>query len=116
MKTATPSIDDYIAARKGPIADLLQTLRQFVAETLTDCTEGMKWGAPVFFNAHGEPVIYLYGGRDHANIGFIRGAELKDPEGVLEGSGKSGRHVKVYPGEQIWPRSLAALIKQCAAL
>jgi hypothetical protein len=73
----------------------------------------MKWGAPVYWNAAGKPVIYLYGGRDHANLGFLHGAGLDDPDGLLEGRGASGRHVKVFPGKP-WPRAaLAALVSQC---
>ena len=34
----------------------------------------------------------------HANVGFFLGAELDDPDGILEGSGKFMRHVKVKPG------------------
>lgn len=31
----------------------------------------------------------------HVNIGFFQGAALEDPEGLLEGSGKAMRHVKL---------------------
>lgn len=74
----------------------------------------MKWGAPVFSNANGRVVIYLYGGKDHANLGFIQGIELQDPENVLQGRGETGRHVKIYPGEEIPEAVLRALVKQCA--
>ena len=40
---------------------------------------------------------YAYIGvqRDHVNLGFYRGALLADPRGLLEGTGKGLRHVKV---------------------
>lgn len=114
MATTPTTIEDYVAARRGPVAELLEALRQLVKATLPEAKEGMKWGAPVFFDARGEPIIYLYGGRDHANLGFVQGAELKDPEGILEGTGKSGRHVKVFPGEPIPGDVLKALIRQSA--
>jgi hypothetical protein len=31
----------------------------------------------------------------HVNVGFFCGAELADPKGMLEGSGKLMRHVKI---------------------
>ena len=34
----------------------------------------------------------------HANVGFFHGAALPDPAGLLEGSGKYMRHVKLRPG------------------
>ena len=37
----------------------------------------------------------------HVNIGFFRGAELPDPAGLLEGTGKHMRHVKFRPAGDI---------------
>ena len=34
----------------------------------------------------------------HVNVGFFHGAEIADPEGLLDGTGKFMRHVKVHPG------------------
>jgi hypothetical protein len=46
----------------------------------------------------------------HVNIGFLQGASLDDPAGLLEGSGKRMRHVKLRWGEQADDAALAALI------
>jgi hypothetical protein len=46
----------------------------------------------------------------HVNVGFFRGAELADPEGLLEGTGKFMRHVKLGPGRQVDATALAKLI------
>lgn len=35
--------------------------------------------------------------KHHVNVGFFRGAELPDPAGQLEGTGKRMRHVKIRP-------------------
>ena len=40
---------------------------------------------------------YVNAFRDHVNVGFFRGAELVDPAGLLEGTGKCMRHVKLRP-------------------
>ncbi len=47
----------------------------------------------------------------HVNVGFFRGAELADPAGVLEGTGKFMRHVKLRPDDQINAAALTALIE-----
>ena len=49
--------------------------------------------------------------RDHVNVGFFLGAELPDPGGLLEGTGKFMRHVKIRPGREIDAAALAALIR-----
>lgn len=41
---------------------------------------------------------YVNAFKAHVNIGFFRGAEIADPEGLLEGTGKFMRHVKLKPG------------------
>ena len=46
----------------------------------------------------------------HVNVGFFRGAELDDPHGLLEGTGKFMRHVKLRPGRPLDHESLRTLI------
>ncbi|HWO93544.1 MAG TPA: DUF1801 domain-containing protein [Dehalococcoidia bacterium] len=48
--------------------------------------------------------------RDHMNVGLFNGVVLPDPAGLLEGSGKFMRHVKVRPGSEPDPTALSALI------
>ena len=48
--------------------------------------------------------------RSHANVGFFYGAELDDPTGLLEGTGKRMRHVKVRPGVEFDLAALGTLI------
>jgi len=51
----------------------------------------------------------------HVNVGFFRGAELADPSGLLEGTGKSMRHVKVRPGRPVDEAALMRLIQHAYA-
>lgn len=46
----------------------------------------------------------------HVNLGFYRGAELPDPAGLLVGTGKRMRHIKLKSGEQIDEAALEQLI------
>lgn len=51
----------------------------------------------------------------HVNVGFFRGAELADPNGLLEGSGRYMRHVKLRPGQPVDEASLRALVEAAYA-
>jgi hypothetical protein len=51
----------------------------------------------------------------HVNVGFFRGAEIADPQHLLEGTGKFMRHVKLRPGEDIDATALQALIETAYA-
>ena len=46
----------------------------------------------------------------HVNVGFFRGAELPDHKGLLEGTGRFMRHVKLRPGAKVDAAALRALI------
>jgi hypothetical protein len=54
---------------------------------------------------------YVNAFKAHVNVGFFRGAELADPAGLLEGTGKFMRHVKLIPGRDIDAAALRALIE-----
>jgi len=51
----------------------------------------------------------------HVNVGFFKGAELADPAGLLQGTGKSMRHVKLRPGEAVDEAALRSLIEAAHA-
>lgn len=51
----------------------------------------------------------------HVNVGFFRGAALEDPSGLLEGTGKSMRHVKIKPGRSANEAGLLKLIEAAYA-
>lgn len=53
---------------------------------------------------------YVDAFKNHVNVGFFRGAGLPDPSGLLEGTGKSMRHVKLMPGRKIDEAALRKLI------
>jgi hypothetical protein len=53
---------------------------------------------------------YVNAFRDHVNVGFFRGAELLDANGLLEGPGRFMRHVKLRPGQKIEEVALRKLV------
>jgi hypothetical protein len=54
---------------------------------------------------------YINAFKAHVNVGFFRGAEIADPEGLLEGTGKFMRHVKLSPDRFVDARALMTLIE-----
>ncbi len=47
----------------------------------------------------------------HMNVGFFLGAFMEDPNGLLEGTGKRMRHVKIRPGKEVDEEELGKLVK-----
>src|SRR5688572_5458356 len=58
---------------------------------------------------------YVNAFKAHVNVGFFRGAEIADPEGLLEGTGRFMRHVKLGPGRAVDATALMELIETAYA-
>jgi hypothetical protein len=54
---------------------------------------------------------YVGAFKAHANVGFFHGASLDDPTGLLEGTGKRMRHVKLRWGQPVDAAALESLIE-----
>jgi len=58
---------------------------------------------------------YVNAFKAHVNVGFFRGAEIADPKGLLEGTGRFMRHVKLGPGREVDAVALTKLIETAYA-
>jgi hypothetical protein len=74
-----------------------------------DVRELMHDGCPVAC-VEDAPFGYVNSFKSHVNVGFFYGAVLEDPAGLLEGSGKRMRHVKLNPHRELDAAALSDLI------
>ena len=75
-----------------------------------DVRELMHDGCPVACVGDA-PFGYVNVFKAHVNVGFFLGAELVDPTGLLQGTGRRMRHVKVQPEARLDETALSALIR-----
>ena len=54
---------------------------------------------------------YVNAFKAHVNVGFFCGSEIDDPKGLLEGTGKFMRHVKLSPEREVDAAALRKLIQ-----
>ena len=54
---------------------------------------------------------YVNAFKAQVNVGFFRGAEIADPQGLLEGTGKFLGHVKLGPRRAVDATALTKLIE-----
>ena len=52
----------------------------------------------------------------HVTLAFARGADLDDPAGILQGTGKGMRHVTIRAAAEIPRQGLTALLRAAASL
>jgi len=93
---------DPMRAMVQPWFERIRALGPDVTETLHDHMPTACVGQAAF--------AYVNAFTAHAAIGVFHGSSLPDPAGLLEGSGKRMRHVKLKPGAEADETALAALI------
>lgn len=94
--------DDALRRFALPWFDEMRACGADVRELMNDghpvaCVEDVAFGYVDAFKAH-------------VNVGFFFGAALDDPAGLLQGTGKRMRHVKLRWGEPVDDAALRALI------
>jgi hypothetical protein len=113
-------LQEFLDGYKPEAAELALKLRDLVFEIDPHVVEQIDLPAHLLAYGYAKTythlmcVIILY--KDYINLGFPRGVDLPDPEGLLEGTGKKARHVKIRDLEQIESPEVAALIQESADL
>jgi hypothetical protein len=105
-----PAIDVWLNSKPDPLRSMAQKWFARIRVCGNDVRELMHDGCPVAC-IEDAPFAYVNAFRSHVNVGFFNGARLKDPAGLLEGSGKRMRHVKLKPGMEIDSSALTTLIQ-----
>jgi len=72
---------------------LVQALRQLVLDLDPAVFEEVKYGGLLF--SAGKPFCGVFAYAKHVSLEFGNGAALPDEHGVLEGTGKLRRHIKL---------------------
>ena len=104
-----PAIDAWMRARPQDLAAIAQPWFECMRRCGDDVRELLHDGHPTA--CVGDAAFgYVNAFTAHVNVGFFRGAELADPAGLLEGTGKFMRHVKLRPGAPVDAAALQALI------
>ena len=117
MKTVEThgSFDEAIASSSAHVQEIARRLRQLIVDLYPDVVE-VPWpkqriiGYGVGPKKMSEHFCYIGAHKQHVNLGFYRGADLPEPEGLLEGTGKVLRHVKVRELDEVEQPSLRQLV------
>ena len=104
-----PAIDIWLTEWPPELQSIAQKWFVRMRQCGDDVRELIHDGCPVAFVADA-PFGYVNTFKDHVNVGFFNGAALEDPAGLLEGSGKRMRHVKLKPGRELNVAALSNLI------
>jgi hypothetical protein len=110
------SFEQALSGSSEQVQEIAERLRDLIVEVYSDVVE-VPWpkqkiiGYGVGPKKMSEHFCYIGAFREHVNLGFYYGAHLPDPEGLLEGTGKNLRHIKVRGVEEVGRPALQYLFR-----
>lgn len=116
----TNGFDEILLTASPRVRDLATRTRALIRAVMPDVVE-VPWprqrtiGYGVGPRKMSEHFCYITVHNDHVNLGFNYGAELPDPEGLLEGPGKLLRHTKTTTPEALSNPALRRLLEVASA-
>src|SRR5215471_20351537 len=107
------SFDEYFADQSPKNRSIIRVLRMFAKRVAPALEESVKWGNGCWLKGK-VAVAYVYSAPDYVQFGFFRGAQLKDPHGLLEGEGQYVRHIKLRKPSEIDKATFGSLLQEAA--
>ena len=108
------NVEAYVRSLAPGKKALVQKLRRVVKAQAPHLVEVMKWGNVCWVGKGNVCLVHVED--DHLDFGFFYGASLPDPAGILVGTGKFLRMVKVRKAADIRPGQLAGVIASAVSL
>lgn len=109
-----PAIDVWMKQHAGELGAIARQWFEVMRKCGDEVRELMHDGCPTA--CLGDAAFaYVNLFTSHVNVGFFQGASLPDPDGLLQGSAKFMRHVKLAPGTAINAAALHRLIDRAYA-
>jgi hypothetical protein len=109
-----PAVEAWMEEHDDELGEIARRWFEVMRGCGDDVRELMHDGCPTACVADAA-FAYVGAYRAHVNVGFFLGAELIDPKGLLEGTGKFMRHVKLYPQRGVDAAALSELIRSAYA-
>jgi len=99
-------VSQYIEEQNSPQKEICRNLRKIILKNFPSIKEEMKWGVPNYGNLY-----YFVALKDHVNLGFSIKNLNDDEIKLLEGTGKTMRHIKIRKVEEINEKKIINLLK-----
>ncbi|MDF2855768.1 MAG: hypothetical protein K0Q87_1619 [Neobacillus sp.] len=109
-------VDQYIENLPDDIQKITEALRKIILDASPELIEEYKWSMPNY--SYNGLVCYLQTAKKHVNLGFQKGNELVeiDSNKLLQGTGKTMRHIRIVKMEEIQPEAFTTLIQAAMVL
>lgn len=96
----SPLVDEYVESLSSWKKEVAEKLRRVIRTASRELTEEVKWGWPCYTSC-GKNICGFMDMRETVNFVLYLGAELTDPDDLIEGTGKLMRHVKLRAAKDV---------------
>jgi hypothetical protein len=109
-------IEGFFARQPAHLRPILEALRALIEEIVRGAESSIKWGMP-FYSIAGTMMCALGAHKSHVSL-ILSGppGTYADPDGLLIGEGKTGRHLKMTTLAELPRAHVRAWLKTAAAL
>ena len=107
---STRTFAEWLEGVEPRLRPLASELRRMFLEAAPDLRESIKWGNPCFEKKMRVFYIGSQGDR-YVTLGLWQGALLPNPEGLIEGTGKRMRHMKIRSLEELDGPAIGEIIR-----
>ncbi|MES2558092.1 MAG: DUF1801 domain-containing protein [Bacteroidota bacterium] len=110
----TTETDSFLKQYDDVIYKRALALREMVLANLPDCTELVDFPARMIAYSYGpkyaDLICVIIPSKKGLKLGFNRGTSLPDPDGLLEGTGKISRYIKIESDTDIHSKPIKDMI------
>lgn len=111
-------VREFLSEQPEAIRQIAESLRTVVLEEVPGVVETRHGGWRIIgYSRDGTmktSICAIAPHRRHVNLQFFDGVSLPDPEGLLEGTGRRARHVKIRRVEECLSEGVRGLIRAAA--
>jgi hypothetical protein len=107
MGKSKKEVVEYIERQKSPQKEIIKKLRRIILRTLPHIKEEMKMGVPWY-----EGRVYIVALKDHVNLGFCIEGLSEEETRILEGAGKTMKHIKIHSPRDIDQKKIEKLLRK----
>ncbi|MDQ3012970.1 MAG: DUF1801 domain-containing protein [Acidobacteriota bacterium] len=117
-KVTKDDVDQLLGSYDAVIKEIALSARDLISKLIPKAEEKVYFGWRIIsfsLNAEMSGQFSSVGpGKKYVNLYFMQGTSLDDPKGLLEGTGKNMRHVKIREVSGLKNAALKELIKTAA--
>jgi hypothetical protein len=107
-------VETFLASYAPDVRELALSARALIQKLVPEAEEKVLRPWKMIAYGRGKKFVAISPHARWVNLHFHQGASLPDPSGLLEGSGKSARHVKIASRADLRRRPVSTLVRAAA--